>query len=48
MYHEKIKLIELQESLHACVSRGCDEFELYYQPQIDTKTKSSGWGWSTF
>lgn len=40
MYHEKIKLIELQESLHACVSRGCDEFELYYQPQIDTKTKA--------
>ncbi|WP_028044549.1 bifunctional diguanylate cyclase/phosphodiesterase [Candidatus Stoquefichus massiliensis] len=40
MYQRKLKIIELQESLHATVANGFQEFELYYQPQIDVKTKS--------
>lgn len=39
MYLRKLKLIELQESLHSCVMNGCHEFELYYQPQIDIQNK---------
>ena len=38
MHHQKRRMIELQESLHACVKRGFDQFELYYQPQVDTVT----------
>lgn len=37
MYDRKRKIMELQESLHACVNHGCNEFELYYQPQVDTE-----------
>ena len=37
-YQRKLKIIELQESLHATVANGCREFELYYQPQIDVQT----------
>lgn len=40
MYQRKLEIIELQESLHATVANGCQEFELYYQPQIDVKTKN--------
>ena len=39
MYQRKLKIIELQESLHNTVVNGCNEFELYYQPQIDVQTK---------
>lgn len=39
IYNRRLKIIEMQESLHTCVSRGCDEFEMFYQPQIDTNTK---------
>lgn len=39
MYQRKLKIIELQESLHATVANGFQEFELYYQPQIEVKTK---------
>lgn len=40
MYQRKLKIIELQESLHAAVINGCNEFELYYQPQIDVHTQA--------
>ena len=39
MYNRRRKIMELQESLHACVNNGCSEFELFYQPQIDTSTQ---------
>ncbi|MEF9962315.1 MAG: GGDEF and EAL domain-containing protein [Erysipelotrichaceae bacterium] len=39
VHNRKLKNIEYQEALHRCVDNGFDEFELYYQPQIDTITK---------
>lgn len=39
MYQRKLKIIELQESLHASVMNGCQDFELYYQPQVDVHTQ---------
>lgn len=39
IHERKLQIIEMQESLHNCVIRDFDEFELYYQPQINTKTK---------
>lgn len=38
-YRQKLRIMELQESLHSCVKNGCREFEVYYQPQVDAKTK---------
>lgn len=39
IYNRKLRIIELQESLYTCVNKGCNEFELFFQPQIDTCTK---------
>lgn len=33
MYRQKLRMMELQESLHTCVKEGFREFELFYQPQ---------------
>lgn len=40
VHDRKLKIIEIQEALHSCVFNNFDEFELYYQPQIDTKSKA--------
>ena len=34
MYKQKLRNMELQESLHACVKDGFSQFELFYQPQV--------------
>ncbi|MEG0265376.1 MAG: GGDEF and EAL domain-containing protein [Erysipelotrichaceae bacterium] len=39
VHSHKLKNIEYKEALHRCVNNGFDEFELYYQPQIDTVSK---------
>ena len=38
MYQQKMRNMELQESLHACVKDGFSQFELFYQPQVDAVT----------
>ena len=38
MYKQKLRNMELQESLHACVKDGFSQFELFYQPQVDAVT----------
>ncbi len=38
MYRQKLRMMELQESLHTCVKEGFREFELFYQPQVETGT----------
>lgn len=38
IYKRKMRIMELQESLHSCVKNGCREFEVYYQPQVEAKT----------
>lgn len=38
VHDQKLKIIDMQESLHNAVTSGFKEFELYYQPQVDTKS----------
>lgn len=38
IYKRKLRIMELQESLHSCVMNDCREFEVYYQPQVDAAT----------
>lgn len=39
IHHRKIQIIEIQEHLRNCVENGCDEFEVHYQPQVETLSK---------
>lgn len=39
IHEKKLKIIAMQEALKECVENQFNEFELYYQPQIDAKTK---------
>lgn len=39
VHDRKLKIIDMQESLHNAVANGFQEFELYYQPQVDTLTR---------
>ena len=38
IYRQKLRNMELQEALHSCVKNHCNEFEVYYQPQVDAMT----------
>lgn len=38
MHNKRIESIEMQEELIACIERDFDEFELYYQPQMDNES----------
>lgn len=39
IHEKKLKIIAMQEALKECVENQFNEFELYYQPQVDAKTR---------